>query len=166
MQGGSDKKQKTIILILLLVLIVGVLAIFFLQNNRKTSQVGEVVPTAGPQRGDIGFVEPTTTVKIGSKEVSKGNFQKVEGGLIYYEEAGVVSTLPLTVDEIAVNCTDQPLATATELDYTQIKKVQVYNSETIVGKIPVNEPIVVFAALVEDVLTAHTVALATSSCPQ
>ena len=165
MQDGG-KKQSFIIVVLVIVLIFGGIGIYLLLSGRKPAQVTEDVPTIGQQRGDIGFVEPTTTVKIGTKEVSKGNFQKVEGGLIYYEEAGTVSTLPLTVDEIAVNCTDQPLATATELDYTQIKKVQVYNSETIIGKIPENEPIVVFAAMVGDALTAHTVALATASCPQ
>ncbi|KKQ83182.1 MAG: hypothetical protein UT06_C0026G0005 [Candidatus Woesebacteria bacterium GW2011_GWA1_38_8] len=136
MQDGG-KKQSFIIVVLVIVLIFGGIGIYLLLSGRKPAQ-----------------------------EVSKGNFQKVEGGLIYYEEAGTVSTLPLTVDEIAVNCTDQPLATATELDYTQIKKVQVYNSETIIGKIPENEPIVVFAAMVGDALTAHTVALATASCPQ
>ena len=165
MQDGG-KKQSFIIVVLVIVLILGGIGIYLLLSGRKPAQVTEVVPTVGPQRGDIGFVEPTTTVKIGSKEVSKGNFQKIEGGVIYYEDAGVVNTLPLTTDEIAVNCTDQSLDTATELDYKLIKKVKVYSSGTIIGKVPENEPIVVFAAMVGDTLTAHTIALATASCPQ
>ena len=74
--------------------------------------------------------------------------------------------LPLSTDEIAVNCTNQPLENATELDYNQIKSVKVYNAETLIGKIPQNGYIVVFSSMVGDTLRVHSIALSASDCGQ
>jgi hypothetical protein len=161
---GNSKKQGIIVLILVLVLIIGVAAIYLLLSKNK-AKTGNIT-TPNSQGEDAGIAKPTTTVKIGTKEVSKGNFQKIEGNVIFYEDGGEVSSLPLTTDEIAINCTDQSLATAAELDYKQIKKVKVYNPKTIIGTIPDQEPIVVFASMIGDTFKAHTIAMKTSSCPQ
>lgn len=108
--------------------------------------------------------ETQRTVKIGTREVSSGNFEKVEDGQIYYLDEGELTALPLTVDEIVLACTNQNLETATELDYDQIVKINIFTPDTIGDAIAANEFIVVFAADVEGVLRAHTVAIDASAC--
>lgn len=160
----DNSKQKLTVIVLVLILVAGVITGYYFLTKGKSSNLRSTsVPVS---KTEDNAPKPTTTVKIGSKEVSKGDFQKVQDGYVYYKNSGETLSLPLTEKEVAVNCTDQSLDDAKELDYTQIKNVLLYTPETIVGKIKENEPIVVFAAWVDGTLRAHTIALKTSGCPQ
>jgi hypothetical protein len=122
--------------------------------------------TTGPQKGDIGYKEEDTTVVVGTKEISGGTFDRVEGGLIYFDSSGVATSLPLTTDEVAIQCTTQYLANAKELDFDQVTKVVISSPSELGAQIPAAEPVVIFASDVDGVLRAHTIALAAASCPK
>lgn len=157
------------ILIVLVLLALGLGGVFLYQGRTQRQVSVQPQPATapqGPKKGEIGYEEPKTTVAIGTKEVSKGTFEKVEAGNIYFVSEGVTIQLPLTVGEVVLSCTNQDLAGATELDYDQVTSVHIMNPETIGGRIPAQEPVVVFAADVSGVLRAHTVAIAASSCNQ
>ena len=101
----------------------------------------------------------TQILNLGDKQAIKWVFENYKDGTDTFQ-------LPLSTDEIAVNCTNQPLENATELDYNQIKSVKVYNAETLIGKIPQNGYIVVFSSMVGDTLRVHSIALSASDCGQ
>ena len=136
-------------------------------KSRAPTQVSTRRVTTAPEGvepGEEGFQEPETTVVIGSEEVSRGNFEKAEGGQLYYKKLGVLTALSLTEDEVVLACTNQDLNTAVELDYDQIVSIKTTTPAEIAGQIPTGEMIVVFATDIEGVFRAHTVALAASSC--
>ena len=161
-------------LLIVVVLVVGISLgaiyfLFYLKDNNSTKVTENYVPQSkdfeNPQEsGDLGYEEPQTKVAIGTEGVSKGVYSKVEGGNIFFDSNGAMTQLPLTVDEVVLACTDQNLDNATELDYNQVTKVNIYTPDTLGVNIPDGQTIVVFASDVEGTLRAHTVALASTSC--
>lgn len=99
---------------------------------------------------------------IGTREVSRGDFKKVEEGNIYYGEY----LLPLTPEQIALVCTSQNLTTAEAVDYNLVTDVKALTPDTVMDNIRKGEQIAVFAEDIETVLTVHTIAVSSASCPQ
>ena len=124
--------------------------------------VGEFVEN--PEKGDLGYQEPQTKIEIGTQGVTKGAFEKVEDGNIFLRAGDTLTHLPLTIDEVAFNCTTQDLSSATELDFNLVTKVQVSTPAELGNLIPANENLVVFAQDVEGVIRAHTIAMDASKC--
>lgn len=166
--GGSagSKKKSITTLILLVVLIVGLVGIYLLLSNKGKIGFGGKTPVPTASQVSEKVIAPTAATKIGSKEISKAQFRKIEGGKIFYEENGEVISVALNKEGVTLNCTNQPLNSATVIDNTQIKRIKFYTPETIVGIIPQNETVIVFTTMVGDTLTAHTIAMKTASCPQ
>jgi len=148
------------------VLLAGVGYFLYTKSKSIATPAGkDVVDFGKAKKGEVGYEEPNTKVTIGSKEVEKGTFEKVEAGKITFVNSGNTIELPLTIDEVIISCTDQELASATQLDYNQVVKVIPTTPDKIGDLIPPSEPIVVFSADVAGVLRAHTVAMASSACP-
>lgn len=164
-----NKGTRILVSFLIILLFVG--GSFALYRYLRLTKAPSVQPTPGRQ-----VASPTLTqagqekeekIKksvIGTREVSRGTFQKVEGGIIFYTSNGTTSQLPLTADEVVLACTKQDLATATELIYSEITRVNILTPAQLGPKIPASETIVVFAQDVEGVFRAHTVAMAAESC--
>lgn len=149
-----------------LIVVVGGLFFYFTSQGQKDTQPAFTpVQVTGTEKGDIDYQEPVDTVVIETKEVSRGNFDRAEGGNIYFGE-GTLTELPLTIDEVALTCTTQNLASAAELDYNLVTKVVRTTAAEIGALISSGELIVVFASDVNGVFRAHTVALSASSCPK
>lgn len=132
------------------------------QIKFEEKKAGEFVEN--PQKGDLGYQEPQTKIEIGTQGVTKGTFEKVENGNIFLRAGDTLTQLPLTIDEVALNCTTQDLAAATELDFNLVTKVQVSKPAELGNLIPANENLVVFAQDVEGVNRAHTIAMDASKC--
>jgi hypothetical protein len=169
----GERKMKApwkplIILSVTAVLLVGGLYFYLISRKRgsqiPTRQPANVIREEGPGKGEVGYEEASTTVAIGTKEVSIGDFNKVEDGNIFYEENGTSTELPLTIDEVVLACTNQNLAGASELDYGQITSIYTMTPAELGGRIPQGEQIVVFTSDVDGILRAHTVAISASSC--
>ncbi len=165
---------RSLIILSLVVLAFGGLFLYFGNRGvgtqapaRLTDAPRTITRSDGiPQKGDLDYQEPDTTVTIGTKEVSRGRFEKVEGGSIFYEEEGVLTQVPLTADEVVLACTNQNLSSANVLDFDQVSVVNVVTPGEVGGRIPLNAPIVVFAQDVEGVFRAHTIAMSAAFCAE
>ena len=164
---------KSIKLLIAVIIVAGVsLSLLYLYLNKGTlfRRGEEVVPTpavafpTNPQKGQFGYEEPQTKVMIGSQGVTKGTFEKVEGGNIFLREGNTLTSLPLTLEEVVLSCTKQDLAVALELDFDQVTKVEISTPTEIGSLIPANEPVVTFAQDVAGTLRVHTVAMDSSKC--
>jgi hypothetical protein len=166
--GGGSRKYiyGVAAVVLIATLVLGYFLYRVSQGKKSSSSPAQVVQEDASEKGEIGYQEPTTTVQIGSEKVSGGSFSKVEDGKIFYEKDGVATSLPMTEDEVVLSCTNQDLNNAVELDYDQVTSVYVMTPAELGVRIPAGESIVVFADYVEEVLRAHTVAMAASSCDQ
>jgi len=103
--------------------------------------------------------------KIGTKEVSKGLFVKIENGAVFYQNEGITYTMALKDGDVVLACTNQDLNAATTLDYYEITKINVYSREELASNIPVNEMIAVFAEEQEEGgHKAHSIAIDASKC--
>ena len=162
-----EKSTKVLLLIVIVLGLSFLLGLYlFVNKNKSTTEENKPDGTQTlqisqePQKGELNYQEPQSTVEIGTKEVTKGTFAKVENGNIFVREGDKLTQIALTVDEIAVSCTTQDLSSATELDFNQITKV---NLATFM---PAQETVVVFTQQVEGINQAHTVALDASKCTQ
>lgn len=170
---GKDQSSKTILMVAVLTVLVFGLFFVFGKRTKEGVPPETVRPTqrplpdisGTPEKGEIGYQEPDTTVEVGTKEVSDGNFDRVEGGKIYFGGALTLTELPLTSEEVSVACTTQSLSGIKELDYDLITKINIFSPSEVGEKIPEGEPIVVFATVVDGVLKAHTIVIASTSCP-
>ena len=99
---------------------------------------------------------------IGTKEVSRELFKMVENGMIYYGEY----ILPLTEDQVALVCTSQELSSDAAVDYRLATDVKALTPETIMENIRIGEPVIVLANDDSGTLTAHTLVISSSSCPE
>ena len=163
-----DKSYKLLLGVVTLVL-VGLAGLYlYLRSGKQmkpssTTLQPPVAETPLTDQAEIGPQNEETTVTIGSQGVSRGSFDKVESGEIYFRGTSGITKLPLTIDEVVLACTDQDFADATELDFDQITKINIYNNQTIGDNLEVGDTIVVFATDVEGTLRAHTIALNNSS---
>ena len=163
-----NKTNKLLIIILGVLFLLGLY--LYLRQGRPESELKkvEIAPanqiTQGAKQGELDYQEPQTKIEIGTQGVTKGTFEKVEAGNIFLREADTLTQFPLTNDEVAVSCTTQDLSSVTELDFNQVTKVKVTTPTDIAALIPLQEPVVVFAQVVEGVNTVHTVAMAASKC--
>ena len=168
-----EKSTKVLLLIVIVLGLSFLLGLYlFVNKNKSTTEENKPDGTQTlqisqePQKGELNYQEPQSTVEIGTKEVTKGTFEKVENGNIFVREGDKLTQIALTVDEIAVSCTTQDLSSATELDFNQITKVNVATPANLATFIPAQETVVVFTQQVEGVNQAHTVALDASKCTQ
>lgn len=163
---------RSLVILSLVVLAFGGLFLYFGNQGVGTQAPAQLTDTPRTitrsdgisQKGDLDYQEPDTTVTIGTKEVSRGRFEKVEEGSIFYEEEGVLTQVPLTADEVVLACTSQNLSSVNELDFDQVSVVNVVTPGEVGGQIPLNAPIVVFAQDVEGVFRAHTIAMSAAFC--
>lgn len=162
-----DKSYKFLVAAVLIV-VAGLGGLYYYLNfaggGRRSSgpQVTEIPVTGGEGQASAPQNQKTT-IEIGSEGVSRGEFEKVEEGEIYFSDGTVTSKMPLTIDEVVLACTDQDFTNASELDFELITNINVYNNQTIEGKINPGDTVVVFATDVEGTLRAHTVALHNSA---
>lgn len=159
-----DKYTKLFIAVLLIVGF-GLGGIWLYNNIRRPATTQTPQFPENPQKGDFGYQEEQTTVEIGTQGTAKATFNRVENGNIFINEGGEVKQYPLTVDEVVIACTSQDLEGAAELDYDAITKILISNPAEIGGKLPANEPVVVFSQDVEGVVRVHTVAMSAEKCP-
>lgn len=127
----------------------------------------EKAPTVsqGPKKGELGYHEPNRTMKIGTAGLTRATFEKVENGDIFLNEGETLTKLPLTVDEVAVLCTPQDLATASEIDFKQVKKVKVVTPAGVAPLIKAQTSVVAFAqADSAGVIRVHTIAMSDAEC--
>ena len=162
---GIKNRNLIIIFFVIIVLALGAL-LYLTSQNRKLAERNLNLPAGiediSPPQNQV------TTVEIGSAGTSKGVFEKVESGEVYYKDGVTSVKLPLTIDEIVVACTDQNFTGATELNFDLVTKINVYNNESIVGKIQPGEVIVLFATEVDGVTRVHSIAVnnSSASCAQ
>lgn len=149
-------------------ILVGVLVLVVVGGGwwfKKTRPVMVEVPAAeqGIGPGEVGYQEPKSKTAVGSKEVSRGIFEKVEGGKLYYTEGGVQTVIPLT-SEVAIQCTGQELENIAEYDYNQVAKVRIVVPGEVADIVTADQPIVVLATKEGEVFRANTVAVAADKC--
>src|SRR3989344_3735276 len=152
-------KEKYLNILLSVFVVAAILAtvfLFRLYSGGKPSKE-ESFPTPIPRKGEIGYQEKDTKVKIGSEEFSSGKFRKIEAGSIFFDDGGDLTTFPLTQDEVVLSCTSQYLPNASELDLDQVISIDITTPSELSGKIPKDEFIVVHASDVAGKVTAHTV---------
>lgn len=163
-----NKTNKLLIVIILGVLFLGLYLYISQRKPESELKKVEIAPTIqitqGAKQGELDYQEPQTKIEIGTQGVAKGTFEKIEAGNIFLRVGDTLTQFPLTNDEVALSCTTQDLSSVTELDFNQVTKVKVTTPAGIAALIPLQEPVVVFAQVVEGVNTVHTVAMAASKC--
>ena len=172
------KDTRILLVISVTALVTTALFVVFIKNSTKNeSEVvllddipRNITETVSDETEEEDVVEDASrsgvrSAIIGSKEVSKGNYQKIENGMIYYKNGDVVYTAVLNAEDVVLVCTKQELVNADELDYTKITKIKVLSHTELSAKLPLNEMIVVFAEEQEEGgHKAHSIAIDASKC--
>src|SRR3990170_2299830 len=158
---AKSMKPLLVVVAIAVTLVGGFLA---LRAGKKSSEKEmSPIPTSGPAKGEVGYQEPTHTATIGTKEVAGGAFEQIADGKIYYSDSGVSTAIQMT-DEVVLACTTQDLASANELDFNLITKINPMTPSEMAGKIPAATPIVIFSSSSAGTFKAHTVAVANDLC--
>lgn len=111
--------------------------------------------------------DPTNVVapaQIGTENVVAGVFVSANNGEINYSQGLQTYKLPLAVQNVSVMCTTQGLEGIKELDFNMIEDVIISTPSDVGTHIPQGTSVVIFADLVDEVLRAHTIAVAADAC--
>lgn len=161
-----EGKNKLLVALVVIALLIfgGVTGFFYFSDKetfKKTTSDREFVPPP-----DLITKTAATPVPdkftIGTKEVSRELFKKVENGSIYYGDY----ILPLTEDQVALVCTSQDLASEDAVDYRLATDVKALTPDTVMDNVRKGEPVIVLANDDSGILTAHTLVISSASCPE
>jgi hypothetical protein len=138
----------------------------YLRRSQQVYKPQQETTEEAPQKGDVGYNEEKTTVEVGSKDVMRGTFNRIENGKLYLaQESGLNIEVPLTEDDVVLACSSEDLSVISELDFNYFKKVLVYTPAEIGSHIPDGETIIVFTGDVNGEIRAHTIAIDATKCP-
>ena len=153
--------MKTPVLMLLLV-VGGVAAVVgwrYYSASRSASSPTPWIITTTP--ADL----PPSQMVIGTKEVTRGRFLKVEDNSLFLDQSDSTVRYSLT-DEVVLACTDQQFTEAAVLDTDQVQAIQVLPQNALSTKLDPGLQLVALASRAVGPFRVHAVAVPLSVCPQ
>ncbi len=161
--------KKIILSIVLGLVVIAAVAGGYMLYNKQTlklsNKTNDVVKIPNnPKKGDVGYQEKQTTLQADNKDKFASLFVKVEDNKITIKKGEEYQEYPLT-EEIAVQCTTQPLVDAKSVNLDLVTKVNVLSPEQIGATIAADTPVFLIGSVSGDKLSeVHTLLVPASSC--
>lgn len=164
----NDTKILTSLIIVGVIFSGGLGAYIYFQGKTPSNSVSQTQT----QERSPDTVTPTTpvsnleakTVAIGSEKVARGDYEKIEGNVIYYSDEGD-KFKKMKSDTLILACTTQPdLETTGALDYNQIQRLNNVSYSELAERIKSGMNIVMLSEIIGGELLVHTVATKETVC--
>lgn len=167
-----SRDTKILITVIVLALVgAGILSLYLYFSSREqmsssTEMPTPVVGTSSTPTVSAGTPSTDKTVSIGTEKVTRGIYQKIESGNIFYTlSAETEKFKKLKADQMILACTTQgDFETSQSLDYKAIKRLNTLTHEDLAITLKEGVSVVMLSDMIGGELLVHTVATSEDIC--